>query len=85
MFEKKIEEIVNLFFNFLYIFTHDHMIDSTEIQFHADFPLISCGEKKIGKKIEKMIEKKIEIFFNLFFDLFFNLIFDLFFNHYTWT
>ena len=46
---KKLEKI--LFSIFLSIFPYDHGKDSTEIQFHADFPVISCDEQNIEKKI----------------------------------
>jgi len=37
----------NIFFNIFVHFQDDHRKDSTEIQFHANSPLISCGKKYI--------------------------------------
>ena len=54
----------SIFFSiFLSIFPYDHGKDSTEIQFCADFPLISCGEKKYWNKYWKNTEKNTDFFF----------------------
>ena len=53
-----------IFFSiFLAIFPYDHRKHSTEIQFRADFSLISCGEKKDWKKDWKNDWKKDWNFF----------------------
>ena len=50
----KIEKNIQKFFFFFNVFVHfqdDQRKDSSEIQFRANFSLISCGEKNIGKKL----------------------------------
>merc|ERR1739848_546288 len=53
--EKK-SDFFNVFFQYFWPFLDDRGKTSTEIQFRTDFPLISCGEKNIGKNIGKNIE-----------------------------
>ena len=62
--QNKIQEKNSVLFSvFLSIFPVDSRKDSAEIQFHANFLLISCGEK-----ILKKILKKYRFFFPVFLD-----------------